>query len=272
MKSLVGKNIIVTGASSGIGKTLAIELAKNGANIVLASRNENKLNEVEEIITSLGGKCLVVPTDITDMASCQHLIEVTKNNFGGIDILINNAGISMRALFHETDLAVVKKVMDTNFWGAVHCTKAAINELLKTNGMVVVVSSITGLKGLPGRTAYAASKFALHGFFESLRMEYSKTGLHVLLACPGFTATNIRKNALNAIGEPQGESPKEEDRLESPENVAKEIIVAIKSKKSLLVQTSKGKAIFWINKFFPNWLERKIYKEMAKEHGAPFPR
>src|ERR1019366_6162034 len=135
---------------------------------------------------------------------CKHLINQAITTFGKIDVLVNNAGISMRALFKDVDISVLKAVMDVNFWGTVYCTKYAMPEILKTKGSIVGVSSIAGYKGLPGRTGYSASKFAMNGFLDALRVENLKTGVHILTACPGFTASNIRNTALNKTGTPQG--------------------------------------------------------------------
>jgi len=265
-----GKHYIVTGATSGIGRSLAVELAKKKANVTLAGRNIQALNDVSDEISSLGVKCLSVQTDVTSQKACIDLVSKSLDIFGKIDGLINNAGVSMRSLFHETKIEALEKVMKVNFWGAVFCTQAAISEIVKTRGNIVAVSSVTGFKGLPGRTGYAASKFAMNGFFESLRMEYMNSGVHVMVACPGFTKSEIRKRALNAEGNAQGETPLDESKLMKPTDVAKEILKALAQKKRFLVQTRQGKLIFWLNKFFPATLDKIIRKEMEKEAGAPF--
>ena len=201
------KVVIITGASSGIGLACAYEFAKNGAQLSLAARNIDKLLEVQKDIQAQGGKVLVVQTDVSDELDCKTLIEKTISEYGRIDVLINNAGISMRALFKDADLSVIKQLMDVNFWGTVYCTKYALPHLLNARGSVAGVSSIAGYIGLPGRTGYSASKFAMHGFLEALRTENLKTGLHVLIAAPGFTASNIRKTALTADGTTHCGSP-----------------------------------------------------------------
>lgn len=265
-----GKHYIVTGATSGIGRSLAVELAKNKANVTLAGRNIEALNQIYDEISSLGVKCLSVQTDVTSKNACINLVSTSLAYFGRIDGLINNAGVSMRALFHETKIEALEKVMNVNFWGAVYCTQAAISEIVKTKGNIVAVSSVIGFKGLPGRTGYAASKFAMNGFFESLRMEYMNLGVHVMVACPGFTQSEIRKRALNADGNEQGETPLDEHKLMKPEDVAKEILNGLTKRKRFLIQTRQGKLIFWLNKFFPAALDKIIRKEMGKEVGAPF--
>jgi short-subunit dehydrogenase len=192
------------------------------------------------------------------------------HHFGRIDVLINNAGISMRALFDDLDLNVLRKVMDTNFWGTVYCSKFALPYLLKSKGSIVGVSSIAGKKGLPGRTGYSASKFAMEGFLETVRTENIKKGLHVLVACPGFTATDIRNSALSSDGSAQGESPRDEQEMMSADEVASYIYNAVVNRKRDLILTSNGKLTVWLNKFFPAMMDKMVYKHMAKEPGSPF--
>ncbi|MGI8893935.1 MAG: SDR family oxidoreductase [Bacteroidia bacterium] len=263
------KTAIITGASSGIGKACAIHFAKNGFAVVLAARDLMKLQELKSTIEAMGGKAMVVKTDVANENSCREMIENTVNEFGSIDVLINNAGISMRALFAELELDVLRQVMDINFWGTVYCSKYALPYLLKTKGSLVGVSSIAGKKGLPGRSGYSASKFAMEGLLECIRTENLKTGLHVLVACPGFTASAIRERALNDKGMQQGESPRKEGDMMQPEEVAAHIYNAVIARKRDLVLTSQGKLTVFLNKFFPQWLDKKIYELMAKERDSP---
>lgn len=262
------KVVVITGASSGIGKALALELAKHGCKIVLTGRNHAKLSDTQEL---LGGNTnsLLITADVSVENECKKIMDETIKKFGSIDILINNAGISMRALFDETNLNVLKKLMDTNFWGTVYCTKYALPFLLKNKGSVVGISSIAGKKGLPGRTGYSASKFAMEGFLETLRIENQKNGLHVLIACPGFTTSNIRNTALNKEGTQQGESPRDEQNMMSAEAVAKEIVNAIVKRKRDLILTSQGKLAVFLNKFFPSWMDKMVFRTMAKEKDSP---
>ncbi len=175
----------------------------------------------------------------------------------------------MRALFVDTEIDVIKKLMDVNFWGTVYCTKFALPYLLKSKGSVTGVSSIAGYKGLPGRTGYSASKFAIHGFLEVLRIENMKKGLHVLTACPGFTASNIRNTALAADGSQQGESPRDEEKMMTANEVAERIVNAIRKRKDRLTLTFQGKLTVWLNKFFPAMLDKMVYNHMAKEENSP---
>lgn len=268
--SLRNKVAIVTGASSGIGLAISKELARQGANVILASRNKNKLNRLMNEINNTGGLAVTFATDVTKEEECKFLIEGTIKAFGKIDILVNNAGISMRANFNETDLDVIRKVMNTNFWGAVFCTKYALPYIIKEKGSVIGISSICGITPLPGRTGYAASKHAMDGFLETLRLENINNGLHVMLVHPGFTTSNIRNVALNKFGMPQVETPLEEDKLMSAERVAREVALGIFHKKKNITLTTEGRLITWIYKQMPSLAERLIYREMQKEQGAPF--
>jgi len=264
------KVVVITGATSGIGKALAYEFAAKGAKVVIGARTHDKLVEIAEDIKRNGGEIAYAQTDITKEADCKNLMLTAVEMFGKIDVLINNAGISMRALFAETQLHVIETLMNVNFWGTVYCTKYALPYLLKEKGSVVAVSSIAGLMGLPGRIGYSASKFATNGFMESLRTENLKTGLHVLMAFPGFTASNIRNTALAADGSMQGESPREEEKMMTAEEVAREIYSAVQKRKNKIVLTSLGKQMVFLNKFFPTWMTKQIYRVMSKEPGSPF--
>ncbi|MDI1233709.1 MAG: SDR family oxidoreductase [bacterium] len=266
----MAKTVLITGASSGIGEALAYEAASRQYNIVIAARNLEKLTTVKLKCDTIGGRTELVVCDVSDKADCQHLVEETIGYFGQLDVLINNAGISMRALFADCDLSVIESVMAINFWGTVYCTRFAMPYLLKSKGAVVGVSSIAGIKGLPARTGYSASKFAMHGFLESLRIENRKTGLHVLIACPGYTASNIRNAALDNHGGHQSESPLDEGKLMPADEVAFEIFKALDKKKTYLFLTFQGKMTFFLSKFFPRLLDKLVYNTVAKEKGSPF--
>lgn len=264
------KVVIITGASSGIGKALAWESMKGKNNIVIAARNSEKLSDLARTIDKSGVDVIAIPTDISKEENCKSLIDQTIERFGRIDVLINNAGISMRAIFDETSLDVIRQLMDVNFWGSVYCTRYALPHLLKTHGSLVGVSSIAGYKGLPGRTGYSSSKFALQGFLEVLRIENLKKNLHVLIACPGFTSSNIRKTALAADGSQQGETPRDESKMMSAEETARSIIRAIDKRKDRLTLTTQGKMTVWLNKFFPKLMDKMVYNHMAREPDSPF--
>jgi len=263
------KIVIITGGTSGIGKAIAIAFAKRGARIVISGRNEDTLRSTAEELKKITSDIHTVKADVGNENDCVRLINETLNRFGGIDILINNAGISMRALFSELDLDVFRKLMDTNFWGTVYCSKYAMKPLLKSKGTIVGISSIAGIKGLPARSGYSASKFAMNGFLEALRIENLKTGINVLICCPGFTASNIRNTALSKDGSSQGESPRDEAKMMQPEEVAEALIKAIEKRKKTLLLTRQGKLTNFMNKFFPKWMDKKVYNILAKEDNSP---
>jgi len=264
-----GKNIIITGASSGIGAALARSATKVGANVALAARSIDKLYDIKAELEQYGTNVIAVQCDVTNELDCKNLIQQTIEKLGGIDILINNAGISMRAPFEDVKIEVLKEVMEVNYWGTVYCTQAALPELLKNKGSLVAVSSVSGFKGLPGRSAYASSKFAMNGLFESLRMEYMSRGLHTLIACPGFTESNIRYNALTTNGSTQDDTPADESKMDNPNDVARDILQAIRDRKDFMLNNKQGKIIYWMNKFFPKYLEKRIHNAIAKEPNSP---
>jgi short-subunit dehydrogenase len=264
------KVVIITGATSGIGRALAYECASRGARLVISGRNYEKLIEIAEDILKSGIKVLPVKADVSIEDDCRNLIARAIEKFGTIDVLINNAGMSMRALFEEVELDVLRKLMDTNFWGTVYCTKYALPGLLKSHGSLVGVSSIAGYKGLPGRTGYSSSKFAMMGLLEVIRIENMKKGLHVLIAAPGFTASNIRNVALAKDGSQQGETPLDESKLMPAETVAYEIANAIEKRKRTLILTTTGKMTVLLNKLFPSFMDKMVYNHMAKEPNSPF--
>jgi len=263
------KVIVITGASSGIGKSLANEFAKRGANLVLGARHFVNLCAItQKLEQEYPVKAVAVQCDVTIEEDCKVLINQAMVTFGKVDVLVNNAGISMRALFKDADLKVLKSVIDVNFWGAVYCTKHAMPELLKTQGVIVGVSSIAGYKGLPGRTGYSASKFAMNGFLDALRVENLKTGVHVLTACPGFTASNIRNTALDKEGNEQRESTLNEEKMMSSDAVAKRIVNGVEKRKRTLIMTGEGKLTVLIGKFFPKLLDKLVYNKLAKERNS----
>jgi len=263
------KVVVITGASSGIGKACAEEFASRGANLVLAARQYVSLCEIAAALENAYGiKAVAVQVDVSKEEDCQLLIQQAVSTFGKIDVLINNAGISMRALFAELDLSVLKNLMDVNFWGTVYCSKYALPEILKTKGSIVGVSSIAGYRGLPGRTGYSASKFAMNGFMESLRTELLHSGVHVMVACPGFTASNIRVTALAKDGQAHGETSMEEGKMMTAEVVAKNIVDGIAARKRTLVMTAQGKLTVLLNKLLPSLADKLVFKHFTKEKNA----
>lgn len=262
------KVVIITGASSGIGLAAAREFAKSGAKLVLAARREDLLSEIEKELSVIT-QVLIVKTDVSIESDCKKLIEKSIEKFGKIDILVNNAGISMRALFKDLELSVIEKLMNVNFWGTVYCTKYALPWLLQSQGSVVGVISIAGFKGLPARTGYSASKFAIYGFLDTLRIEHLKDNLHVMIFAPGFTTSNIRYAALTADGSKQGETPRNEANMMSAEECAEHLLKGISKRKAEMVLTFTGKLVVFLNKFFPRLVDKLEYNFMKKEPDSP---
>lgn len=265
------KVAIVTGASSGIGLATARLLAGYQAKVVLAARSEDKLEAICNELSALS-QVIFVKTDVSVESDCRNLIEQTVKRFGRIDILINNAGISMRAMFRDLDLNVIRRLMDVNFWGTVYCTKYALPFLLESKGSVVGVISTAGYKGLPGRTGYSASKFAINGFLDTLRSEHLYDGLHVMIYAPGFTESNIRKTALLADGSQQGETPREEGKMMSSRRVAEIMLNHIRKRSRRTTLTFTGKLLLVLTRLFPTITDHMEYWYMAREPDSPFKR
>ena len=265
-----GKVVVITGASSGIGEALVYAFADRGAKVVMGARNSAKLAEIAAQLFTRGIESAFEATDVTREEDCKRLINKALSAFGRIDILICNAGISMRALFDDVQLDVLRQLMDVNFWGTVYCAKYALPALQAAKGTLVGVSSVAGMHGLPGRTGYSASKFAMTGLLETIRIENLKKGVHVMVACPGFTASNVRFSALTADGTSPGESPRNESKMMSAEEVAQRIIRGIERRKRTLLMEFDGRATSLIGKFAPGLLDRLFYNHMAKEPDSPF--
>ena len=262
------KVVVITGASSGIGKALAEKYASEGWNLVLAARRIERLEELKKQFPQV--EVLALKTDVTIESDCKNLIDKTLGKFGRIDIFINNAGISMRAVLENLDLEVIRRVMDVNFWGTVYCTKYALPYLLKSKGSLVGVISVGGYVGLPGRSGYSASKFAMRGFLDSVRIENRRSGLHVLIAAPGFTTSEIRKHALVANGSQQGETPRDENKMMSAEECARHIYRAVKRRQRKIILTFvQGKATVLIAKLWADLVDGFIYRTFAKEPDSP---
>jgi len=258
------KVVVVTGGTDGIGKALVEKLLMLGAKVSTCARHHDKLYRLQSEFPSYPLHTFLADVSIEN--DCRNFIESTIKVFGGIDVLINNAGVSMRALLKDTNADVIRRVMDINFFGSVYCTRFALNSIIERKGSIVGVSSIAGYRGLPGRSGYSASKFALQGWLEAIRTELLDDGVHVMWVCPGYTASNIRNAALTENGAAQGVSPFDEGKLMPAEEVAERVLNAIRKRKRTLVITFTGKQTVFMNKFFPG-LSDKLVKNFFFKDG-----
>ncbi|GAB4035063.1 SDR family oxidoreductase [Spirosoma gilvum] len=263
------KIVLITGASSGIGRALAFAFGREGAHIVICGRKADALQAVATELKQIGIDVLSLTADVSVEADVKRLIEHTVAHYGRLDILINNAGISMRSMLIDTDPSVIQKVMDINFMGTVYATRYALPYLVESKGSIVGISSIAGYRGLPVRSGYSASKFAMNGFLEAIRTELLHTGVHVLTACPGFTTSNIRYSALDAHGHVKGETMRDESNMMSAEECASHILKAVKSRKRELILTTQGKFTVFINKWLSSLADKLVFNTLAKEKDSP---
>ncbi len=256
------KVVVVTGGTEGIGKALVEDLITMGAKVATCGRNHDKLYRLQAEHPSAFLHTMVA--DVSSENDCRRFIETTIKVFGGIDIVINNAGISMRALLKDAEIDVIRKVMDINFYGTVYCTKYALASVIERKGTIVGVSSIAGYRGLPGRSGYSASKFAVQGWLEAIRTELMDDGVHVMWVCPGFTTSNIRNAALDKNAQSHGETPMDESKMMSSGECASHILNAIRKKKRTLVLTFTGKRTVFMQKFLPGWGDKLVHKFFFK--------
>ncbi|MEJ7912918.1 MAG: SDR family oxidoreductase [Chitinophagaceae bacterium] len=256
------KVVAITGGTDGIGAAMVHLALSKGARVATCGRNHDKLYRLQSEFPSYPLHTIVA--DVSNENDCRNFIQSTLDVYGGIDILINNAGISMRALLKDTSVEVIRNVMEINFFGAVYCTKFALESITERQGSIIGISSIAGYRGLPGRSGYSASKFALQGWLESIRTELMSSGVNVMWVCPGFTASNIRNVALNNQGNPHGESPMDENKMMSADECARHILSAVEKRKRSLVLTFTGKRTVFMNKFFPSWADQLVQKFFFK--------
>ena len=264
MDQIQDKVVVITGGSDGIGKALVELYLNKGAKVATCARNYQKLYQLQAANT--GKPLFIHATDVSKETDCKGFMDAVIKEFGTIDILINNAGVSMRALVQDVDFETIRRVMDINFWGTVYCTKFALDHIIKNKGTIVGVSSIAGYRGLPGRSGYSASKYAVNGWLEALRTELLESGTNVMWVCPGFTSSNIRNAALNSKGESQGESPMDEGAMMSSDECAVHIANAIEKRKRTLVLTFTGKRAVFMNKFFPALADKLVRKFFFKNN------
>lgn len=264
--------VVITGGSDGIGAEIARQLAaRDGANIalVLAARNAGQLDIVVNECAALGAQALAVPTDVGVQDQCRRLVAAAVERFGRIDVLVNNAGRSAHALFEDVaDLSWYEELMRVNLWGAIWCTHAALPYLKASRGSIVAVSSLAGLVGVPGRTAYCATKFAMSGFFEALRAELKGAGVSVTIAYPGVVATRIRQRGFNAAGQQLGTSLLKEEGAMSASECARLIIEGMERRRREVVMTAKGKLGRFMKLIAPGLVE-KIALAAVKSGAKP---
>ncbi len=252
------KSVVITGASAGIGRALAVALATRGARLTLAARDAAALDSVVGECNKAGGEAIAIATDVSEVDSCRALIEGAVARFGAIDSLVNNAGISMWARFREvTDLSIFERMMRVNYLGAVYCTHFALPHLEQSRGLLVAISSLTGKHGVPTRSGYAASKHAMQGFFDSLRIELRDSGVDVLVVSPGFVATDIRARAFGPDGKPLERSPREErEDTMSVDECVSIIVKAMERRDREVVMTARARAGQWIKLIAPGLVDR----------------
>jgi len=251
------KVVAITGASKGIGAELARQLAAKGAKLVLAARNEAELDEVAKACRALGSSVVNVRADVSLERDCQAIVAGAVLAFGRLDVLVNNAGISMWARFEDIeDLSILERIMQVNYMGAVYCTRHALPHLRQSGGLLVGVASLAGKVGVPTRTGYSASKHAMTGFFDSLRIELDGSGVDVTMIYPGFVSTGIRENAAGPDGKPIQVSPVKEGEVMSVEACAARIVTAIERREREVVMTARGKIGLWLKLVAPGLIDR----------------
>ena len=256
MSAFKGNVVIITGASTGIGEELAYLLAAQGAQLVLTARRVDELNRVADKARTFGAKVVTISADVAVAADCKKIVDAAIGSFGRIDTLINNAGMTMWARFADIkDVSMLERIMQVNYMGAVYCTHYALPHLIKSKGRLVGVASLTGLVGVPTRTGYAASKHAMRGFFDSLRIELAESGVSVTMIYPGFVATGIRENATGSDGKPAKIDPVGKHNVMSAEECARIIVRAIARRQREEIMTLKGKLGQWLKLIAPRVID-----------------
>jgi short-subunit dehydrogenase len=257
MTSLASKSVVITGASKGIGAELALQLAAKGAKLVLAARNVKELEAMADQCKRRGASVIAVKADVAVERDCQAIMSGAALAFGGIDVLVNNAGATMWARFEDIeDLSVLERIMQVNYMGAVYCTRHALPYLRESRGVLVGISSLAGRTGVPTRTGYSASKHAMTGFFDSLRIELADSGVTVTMIYPGFVSTGIRENATGPDGNPIQVSPVKEGEVMGVEECVQRIVRAIERRERDVVMTARGKIGLWLKLLAPSLVDR----------------
>lgn len=265
LKNLKNKVVVVTGAASGIGAAVCRRFARGGARIGLLDMDEAAVCRTANELQSAGVDAVGLKCDVVSQDQCESAIKAIIQRFDGIDILVNNAGITQRSAFLDTKISVYRRVMDVNFYGTLHCTKAAIESLIERQGSIIVIESLAGLTPLLGRTGYCASKHALHGFFTSLRSELRPAGVHIMIVCPGFVKTNLQSRALDGDGHVTAHPQSVVGKPTTAEKVAEAICKAALKRRHLLILTPVGKLAYWMSRFAPVFYERLMARQVKDE-------
>ena len=263
--SFKNKVVVVSGAASGIGNAICRKFAREGARIGLLDMDAKGVQAASDQLRASGVDAVGIRCDVIDENECTSAMKEIIGLYGGIDVLVNNAGITQRSAFVDTQISVYRRVMDVNFFGSLHCTKAAMTSLIERKGSIIVIESLAGITPLLGRTGYCASKHALHGLFTSLRSELRTTGIHIMLVCPGFVETCLQSRALGADGRVTTHPQSMVGKPVSAESVAEDIYKGLLKKKQLLVLTPVGKLTYWIHRFAPRLYERLMARQLKEE-------
>ncbi len=262
-----GRRIILTGASEGIGRALALELAARGARIALAARDRERLESLAQECRGRGGEALAVPTDITNQQDLEWLVTETAKSFGGIDVVVHNAGITMWSRFDALkDLDIFERLIEVNYLAPVRLTALTLPHLRESRGLIVAVASLSGLTGVPERSGYAASKHAMIGFFDSLRIELSGTGVDVSVIAPDFVVSEIHKRAIGPDGEPLGASPMMQSKIMTADECAHRIVVAMQKRQRLLLMSARGRLGRWLKLIAPSVIDKMAAKAIRQRH------
>ena len=262
-----GRRIILTGASEGIGRALALELAARGARVSLAARDRERLDSLAQECRARGGEALAVPTDVTSQQDLEWLVAETVKSFGGVDVVIHNAGITMWSRFDALqDLSIFERLMEVNYHAPVRLTSLALPHLKQSRGLIVAVASLAGMTGVPERSAYAGSKHAMVGFFDSLRIELAGSGVDVCVVAPDFVVSEIHKRAIGPDGEPLGASPMKQAKIMTAAECALHIVRGIEKRQRLVLMTTRGKLGRWLKLVAPSVIDRIAAKAIRQRH------
>ena len=262
VREFAGRVVVVTGAAGGLGRALVLAFAAAGARVAALDRDPALLAQAAFPDEA---QVLRLACDVTDESDCLRALAEVRRAWGGVDVLVNNAGITHRSAFAATRTEVLRRVMAVNYFGAVHCTHAALPDLVARRGLVIAISSVAGFAPLVARTGYAASKHALHGFFDSLRSELEPQGVDVLLACPSFIATGIEKNALAGDGTPARHAQSIVGKRSSPEAMAGRIIRAAERGRPLLLPDRVSRLAWWVSRLAPRLYARAMATRLRGE-------